>query len=411
MKYDVLAFLQALLKRVKISCTVLHLPYTGDDYFDWELRKNLYYAESTSEIYKMDFSNHLLYVYQNYLLCWCMDRFGCEYILMRLPDENNQPTMLMCGPFSCTPFDEERILQLCLQANVPSTHDEFMKQYYATLPVLSSSTWIESIFSITAETIWPEETCTFHYIHDTSCCDQKLPASAISATSSIIEYMEQKYHSEDLLMGCIATGDTVRMAEMLPHLKLSVIKQHFPDSIRDYKDKLIIFNTICRRAAKHGGVHPVYIDREFNRFESAIEYAENMAQLETLYREIPQRYCTLCRELAVQNCAPIIQEIITYIQFNLTEDLSLDALARQFSLNKNYLCTLFKKDTGKSLTTYVNTHRIEHALYLLSTTTLSIKDVACHSGINDLNYFYRLFQKHTGVSPKKFRENHLQHKS
>ena len=72
-------------------------------------------------------------------------------------------------------------------------------------------------------------------------------------------------------------------------------------------------------------------------------------------------------------------------------------------MNASYLSTLFKRETGMTLTDYVNRKRIEHAIYLLKTTTLPISVVGQRCGIQDDNYFTKIFKKYTTVTPKQFR--------
>lgn len=93
-----------------------------------------------------------------------------------------------------------------------------------------------------------------------------------------------------------------------------------------------------------------------------------------------------------------------HINFNLTEDLGLQTVAEHFALNKNYLSTVFRKEVGIGFTSYVNQKRIEHAIYLLNTSSLSIQDIASLCGIHDLNYFSRIFRQQVGMSPSSYRK-------
>jgi len=88
---------------------------------------------------------------------------------------------------------------------------------------------------------------------------------------------------------------------------------------------------------------------------------------------------------------------------DLTADLSLKANADALNVNASYLSTLFKKETGSTLTDYVNRKRIEHAVYLLNTTSLPISTVGQRCGIQDDNYFTKMFKKYTSMTPKQFR--------
>ena len=92
------------------------------------------------------------------------------------------------------------------------------------------------------------------------------------------------------------------------------------------------------------------------------------------------------------------------IESNLSSDLTLSELASTLNINASYLSTVFKKETGKTITAYVNEKRIELAQELLKTTNLQIQTIAQYCGIIDVHYFTRLFKKTTGLSPKQFRE-------
>ena len=70
------------------------------------------------------------------------------------------------------------------------------------------------------------------------------------------------------------------------------------------------------------------------------------------------------------------------------------------------ICQLcFKKETGKTLTEYVNGKRIEQAVFLLNSTRLQVQTIAQHCGISDVNYFTRLFKATLGKTPKEYRDS------
>ena len=100
----------------------------------------------------------------------------------------------------------------------------------------------------------------------------------------------------------------------------------------------------------------------------------------------------------------LIQKVIVMIESNIASDLSLSELATSLNINASYLSTVFKKETGKTVTAYVNERRIELAQELLKTTSLQIQTIAQYCGVVDVHYFTRLFKKTTGLSPKQYRE-------
>ena len=95
--------------------------------------------------------------------------------------------------------------------------------------------------------------------------------------------------------------------------------------------------------------------------------------------------------------------MVNYIDFNYQEDLSLKKIADLFSISPSYLSALFKKETGSTLTEYINNKRIDISVSLLNTTDSSIQNVAAQVGFLDVNYYTRIFKKLKGISPSAYR--------
>ncbi|MEA5085235.1 MAG: response regulator [Lachnospiraceae bacterium] len=103
---------------------------------------------------------------------------------------------------------------------------------------------------------------------------------------------------------------------------------------------------------------------------------------------------------------PNIQKICDFILLNIDTDLiTLQNISEQFYINKKYLSTLFKKETGIRFTDFVNYYKIEHAKILLTYSNLKLYDVAEKLGFIDTDYFSRLFKKQTGLTPRNFNWN------
>lgn len=96
--------------------------------------------------------------------------------------------------------------------------------------------------------------------------------------------------------------------------------------------------------------------------------------------------------------------VISYIEENYKEQLSLDELSKVAGLSSYHLCHLFKKATGRTLTEHIIQTRIDKAHNLFRSTNMNITEIALATGFSDPNYFSRIFKKHTGYAPKKARD-------
>ena len=135
-----------------------------------------------------------------------------------------------------------------------------------------------------------------------------------------------------------------------------------------------------------------------------IEGISALTNLHQMMSEMFHAYCQLVKKHSLKNYSPTIGKIITIVEADLTADLSLNALANTLNVSASYLSTLFKKETGKTLTDYVNSRRVEYAKKLLKTTNLQIQTVAGLCGIDDVHYFSKMFKNSIGLTPKAYRE-------
>ncbi len=104
-----------------------------------------------------------------------------------------------------------------------------------------------------------------------------------------------------------------------------------------------------------------------------------------------------------------LNNCIKYIHNNYNKDISLQDVANMENLNKYYFCNIFKKFTGQTFKEYQNKLRITKAIELLSTTDMSITEIAFLCGYNDSNYFSRKFHQITGKTPVATREELKNH--
>lgn len=99
-----------------------------------------------------------------------------------------------------------------------------------------------------------------------------------------------------------------------------------------------------------------------------------------------------------------LQAMKDYLDQHYQEKISLAQLSEQFYINKFYLTRIFKEQFGMSVSGYLLSLRITHAKQLLRFTELPIEKIGAECGMNDANYFSRMFKKIEGVTPGEFRK-------
>ena len=96
-----------------------------------------------------------------------------------------------------------------------------------------------------------------------------------------------------------------------------------------------------------------------------------------------------------------INQVITYINENITADLTLDELAVRFFTSKYYLSRQFKQFTGLSLYQYIMKKRLIIARNLLRAGS-SVMDSCFQCGFNDYSNFLKAFKREFGQNPGRY---------
>lgn len=99
-----------------------------------------------------------------------------------------------------------------------------------------------------------------------------------------------------------------------------------------------------------------------------------------------------------------LDEVIKYIRSNFGGNLSLDFLAEQAHISREYLSRKFKSYTGTNISDFIAEVRIERAKQLLRNSTHSVTDISLYCGYTSLGNFQRFFKKLTGCSPSEYRK-------
>ena len=102
---------------------------------------------------------------------------------------------------------------------------------------------------------------------------------------------------------------------------------------------------------------------------------------------------------------PFAERVKGYIDKNLSEDLSVGALAREAGFNEKYFIEVFKKSFGTTPAQYVKRVRMEAAKNELLYSDIKILYIPNKIGYSSLQKLSKDFKAYTGFSPSEFRKN------
>ncbi len=336
------------------------------------------------------------------------DSFGLCYIYLLLP-ETEKPTILLIGPYLPSAPTQEQILEVGENNGVSPNRQRYLMEYYAGIPVLSKESPLFTMLNTFCERIWTSPSFAIVDINN----QNQVPVSPLNESMDKDNFddvlvnmkaMEQRYAFENELMQAVTLGQLHKEARLLSSFTEHAFEKRVTDPLRNAKNYGIIMNTLLRKAAEQGGVHPIYLDRVSSKLAAKIEQLPSLSENFALMQEMFRSYCRLVHKHSMKNYSPMVQQTILMIDSDLSANLSPQALAKQQNVTLGYLSTIFKKETGETISEHIRNKRIRHAKHLLTTTHLQIQTIALHCGIVDVQYFSKIFKKETGMTPKEYRK-------
>lgn len=178
-----------------------------------------------------------------------------------------------------------------------------------------------------------------------------------------------------------------KIRETDSHLKVLIMTGH-----RDWEDM-----TKCADLGIQG-----YIEKPFNPGDLLAKLRALLGDLDCMLLqdhwgdEYGEKFAAL---------SPIVKGVLLYVRLNHYRNINRSHVAAHLDINADYLSRLFTQECGMQLIEYITHSKIQKSKeYMGKDSLYNIQKVASSVGFQDVNYFTRLFKKHTGMTPTEFRK-------
>ena len=399
-----LDFTVSLLRRMRLDVRFLHPGDSVEDGLSSLLGVETDYQQLFSVASHLT-EKHTIYTIQ--------DPFLCHYIYFHLPADTPQ-TSLVIGPYLTIDPSEEIIMELSERLGLSRRFVPRMFDYYAALPVFHDPAVIMTMVSALCEVLFggPEHFNIVDVNDEARLVASALPKAEPVEQENVLKRMaqlEERYAYENKLMDSVSKGLVNQAELMMSSVSQLNYQSRAADPLRNMKNYCIICNTLLRKAAQNGGVHPLYLDQMSGDFARRIEHLPTVEKSSALIGEMIRAYCRLVRTHTGRHYSAVIQKTLAYIDSNLSDELSLSGLAKLMQISPGYLSTLFHRETGQTLAQHINARRMRAAMQLLTSTKLQIQTVAQLTGFADPNYFGKQFKRFYGITPLQCKKDQLGH--
>ncbi|MWV43386.1 response regulator [Paenibacillus sp. HJL G12] len=139
--------------------------------------------------------------------------------------------------------------------------------------------------------------------------------------------------------------------------------------------------------------------------ETALEREAWNDRMEKMQKLVDPKLLETVQEEKVYS--PQVQKALQYVDEHLQESVSLRETAEHLHMNASYFSVHFKEQTGLTFSDYITRSRIQRAKQLLTSTRLSVAEIAQQAGYQTSKYFVKVFRAMENVSPGQYRQQWL----
>ncbi len=325
------------------------------------------------------------------------NRLGMAWISEVETDNNAARAIHILGPVFLNDYSvaeiERELDRLMLTIPVKRA---FMKEIHR-IPVISLSRFYEYgimfHYCITGERIGIED---FLFKSDGEPPEQYFEAG---------KDKERDYRLEQRIMRMIEEGN-LDCGKELERMGLPDECRNFggADLLRQAKNTVITFITLCTRASIRGGLSPAVALALSDIFMQQVEEAPDLGVVNKINHDMLTDIVHRVHEVKLRvGVSPQIRRSCDYISAHLDEKVNIHELASALGYTDYYFSKKFKAETGMGVREYALSKKLEAAKDLLANTSMEINKIAGELGFVNQSYFGDAFKKAVGVSPSDYR--------
>ena len=217
-------------------------------------------------------------------------------------------------------------------------------------------------------------------------------------------------HTEEMYQyDLLRIGDPKAVDEGVKMFSSDLTGHISDDPLRNYKYLFVASVTLACRSAIIGGMDT---ERAYNISDLYILKMDSLKSIEEVKALHADMFSFYTKEMANLDKGKVYSKPVTvcidYIYYHLHESIRMKDLARQTKLNESYLSTLFKKETGSPVSSYILSKRIEAAENMLKFSDYTYAEISSILAFSSQSHFSRVFKQQTEYTPKQYRNTFFQ---
>jgi len=214
------------------------------------------------------------------------------------------------------------------------------------------------------------------------------------------------YSHELAILHCVKEGNVSKLEATFKALPDTKYGNMSSNPLRQLFYGCIAATTLVTRYAIEGGLDEEKAFTLSDVYIRQMECCRTLYELNRLNEKMAMDFTEQVAQLRASRQPSYTEPVarcIEYIRFHIQEKISLDNLARLTSLTPKYLSLLFRKETGRTLSDFIESSRIDEAKNLLVYSRYSYSQISEYLSFSSHSYFISVFKKREGMTPREYR--------
>ena len=217
-----------------------------------------------------------------------------------------------------------------------------------------------------------------------------------------------KYAQEKMMNGMIMEGDMKRVTKYLESAEHQRVERMSQDPYRRQLYSVIVGIAIAARAALDGGLGEEEAFMLSNNYIMEADACTSAEDVWEIYRKAILDFTSRVNE----NKSDVLMSekvklSIDFILRHLHYDISLKQIADNAGLSETYFSALFKKETGETVSEFIQKSRVKEAQSMIQYSEYSLLEIGQYLGFCSQSHFSKTFRKYTGMTPGQFRKKNF----
>ena len=217
-----------------------------------------------------------------------------------------------------------------------------------------------------------------------------------------------KYAKEKMIDALISQGEVERVQEILQPAMDGQIGRMSRNPFRQQLYAIIIGIAIATRAAMDGGLSEEEAYTLSDLYIREADACNSTQLLWELYARVVLDFTERVRkEKSNAQISETIQNAMDYILRHLHYDVNLKDIADSVGLSETYFSALFKKETGTTVSEFIQKSRVKEAASMLQYSEYGLQEIGQYLGFCSQSHFSKTFRRYTGMTPGQYRKKYF----